>query len=86
MCSRSNFEQSDTAVSVFIVIQTPVAPSITTQPQSQTADTCSSVTFSVADAGSDPLSYEWRKNGSIIADADEPELTLAAVVPADAGN
>ncbi len=86
ICVRNNFEQSETAVSVFVVNQTPVAPSITTQPQNQTADACSSVTFTVAAAGSDPLSYEWRKNGSIIANADEPELTLAAVVPADAGN
>lgn len=85
ICVRNNFEQSETAVSVFIINQTPVAPSITAQPQNQTAATCSSAAFSVTAVGSAPLTYEWTKDGSIIGGAVEPELMLAAVLPADAG-
>lgn len=86
MCVRNNYEQSETAVSVFVVNPTPTPPSITSQPQSQAADVCSSATFSVAANGSDSLSYEWRKDGTIIGAADEPELTLAAILPGDAGS
>ncbi len=86
ICVRNNFEQSETAVSVFIINETPVAPAINTQPQNQTADSCTNATFAVSATGSDPLSYTWYKDGNIIGGATEPELTLAAVTTADAGN
>ena len=86
ICVRNNFEQSETAVSVFVINETPVAPNITTQPQSQTADSCTNATFAVVATGTGPFSYTWYKDGNIIAGATEPELTVAAVVAADAGN
>ena len=86
MCVRNNFEQSETAVSVFVITAAPVAPAITTQPQSTAAETCGSATFAVQATGTDPLTYTWYKDGNIIGGATEPELTLAAAVPADAGN
>src|SRR5438045_4177405 len=42
---------------------------ITTQPQSQTANAGSTVTFSVAVTGSQPLSYQWYENNSPLAGA-----------------
>jgi len=86
MCVRNDFEQSETAVSVFIINETPVAPSISTQPQNQTAATCTSATFGVTAVGSDPLFYTWFKDGTIIGGAGEPEFTVAAALPGDAGN
>ena len=41
-----------------------VPPSITAQPQSLTVLVGSNVTFTVAVAGTAPLSYQWRANGS----------------------
>jgi Immunoglobulin I-set domain len=46
-----------------------VAPSITTQPTSQTVTVGQTASFSVAAAGTGPLSYQWKKNGAAIVGA-----------------
>ena len=63
-----------------------VAPSITTQPASQTVLAGSNVTFTATAAGTTPLSYQWRFNGTNIAGATGTALTLSNVQPALAGN
>ncbi len=47
----------------------PVAPSITTQPVSQTVTAGQTSTFAVTANGTAPLSYQWQKNGANIAGA-----------------
>ena len=63
-----------------------VAPSITTQPASQTVSAGSNVTFSVVAAGTSPLSYQWKKNGTNITGATSSSLALANVQSADAAS
>ena len=63
-----------------------VAPSITTQPASQTVVAGSNVTFTATAAGTLPLSYQWWFGGSNIAGATGTSLTLSNVQPAEAGN
>ena len=43
---------------------TPVPPSITTQPSSQTVTAGQTATFAVTASGTAPLSYQWQKNGT----------------------
>ena len=86
MCVRNNFQDSETAVEAFIVEETASAPSITTQPVSQAVDTCGTATFSVAVNGTDPLSYQWYKDGTLLAGETEPELEIAAAALSNAGN
>ena len=86
MCTKNNYEQSETAVSIFLITAPPTAPTITSQPANQTANTCGTTEFSVAATGSDPLTYTWFKDSNIIGGADEPTLTLTAVSANDAGN
>ena len=62
------------------------APSITTQPTSQTKSVGQSVTFTVVASGTAPLSYQWRKNGSNIPGATSSSYTIASVQTSDAGN
>jgi pectate lyase len=62
------------------------APSITTQPVSQTVSAGSNVSFSVAADGTAPLSYQWQKNGSAIAGANSATLNLTNVQGTDSGN
>jgi hypothetical protein len=62
------------------------APSITTQPQSQTVTVGSNVTFSAAASGTPAPTYQWSKGGTAIAGATGASLTLSNVQTADAGN
>ena len=44
-----------------------VAPSIATQPASQTITAGQTATFSVAATGTSPMTYQWKKNGTAIS-------------------
>lgn len=60
-------------------------PVITNQPQSQTVSQGNAVTFSVTATGTNPLTYQWRKNGVNISGATNAAYTIASVVAGDAG-
>jgi hypothetical protein len=62
----------------------PVAPAITKQPTSQTAPLGGTATFTVEATGTAPLSYEWRRNGLLIAGANKPTFIIATVQRTDA--
>jgi hypothetical protein len=62
-----------------------VAPSITTQPASQTVTAGQTASFSVAATGTVPLSYQWRKNGTAISGATSSSYTTPATTSADNG-
>jgi uncharacterized lipoprotein YddW (UPF0748 family) len=61
------------------------APSITTQPQSQSISQGASATFTVTAIGAAPLSYQWRLYATNIAGATASTYTRTSVQPADAG-
>ena len=63
-----------------------VKPTITTQPKSQTVNVGSSVTFSVTATGTEPLSYQWKKNGSDISGATVSTYKISSVTTGDAGS
>ncbi len=62
-----------------------VAPAITTQPSAQSVAIGASATFSVTASGTAPLTYQWQKNGTDIAGANEATFTIAAAQIADLG-
>src|SRR5215471_17535580 len=68
------------------VLTVLVPPSITTPPVSQTVSAGTPATFSVAAAGTAPLSYQWRKNGADITGATSATFTLNSVQSVDAGS
>jgi hypothetical protein len=61
------------------------APSITTQPLSQTKVAGQSATFSVVVSGTAPLSYQWSKNGTAISGATTASYTTPSTMSADNG-
>lgn len=63
-----------------------VAPSITQQPLSQTVYVGSNVLFTVAAAGTAPLSWQWQINGAAIPSATASSLTLPPVTFNAAGS
>ncbi len=62
-----------------------IAPSIVTQPASATVNAGNAAAFAVAVAGTGPLTYQWRRNGTTIGGATSAVYTIAAAATADAG-
>ncbi|HVW20222.1 MAG TPA: immunoglobulin domain-containing protein [Opitutaceae bacterium] len=62
------------------------APTITTQPSSQSVPAGGNATFSVAATGTAPLSYQWKFNGTAISGATSSSYTIAGVTSANAGS
>ena len=69
-----------------------IPPNITSQPQSHIAMVGANVAFSVTATGTEPLSYQWRKNGgnltngSRISGVNAAALTIASAQTTDSGN
>lgn len=60
-----------------------LAPAITTAPASTTVAAGNAPTFTVAATGTGPLSFQWRKNGALIAGATGATYTPPAATLAD---
>lgn len=69
-----------------LAVDTSNVPVIFTQPQSQSAQQGQAVLFTVGAAGGQPLSYQWRKNGTNLAGAVFSFLPLGGVTTNDMGN
>src|SRR5205823_266293 len=63
----------------------PDAPTITTQPASQTVTAGQTATFTVTATGTAPLSYQWQKNGTAIGAATADSYTTPATTASDSG-
>jgi PKD repeat protein len=77
---------SDSTSTTISVSALPLPPTITSQPSSQTVAEGQTATFSVTASGSQPLSYQWEKNGSPIAGATGQNYTTPPVTLADSGS
>ena len=73
----TNSAGSATSANATLTVSTSAtAPSITSQPASQTINVGGSATFSVTASGTGPLSYQWRFNGTNISGATSASYTL----------
>lgn len=79
------FGREVSSPAILSVAPTPVPPTITLQPQSQTVTVGGSVTFRVTAMGIATLSYQWRKDGVNLAGATDATLTLNNVAASQAG-
>jgi len=64
----------------------PAAPTITTQPSSQSTPLGQTATFTVVASGTAPLQYAWSENGSVINGAVSSSYTTPVVVATDSGS
>ncbi len=60
-------------------------PTITQHPQPQTAPPGSAVSFTVVAYGTEPLAYQWQRDGSNIDGATASSYTINPVAESDAG-
>ncbi len=72
------------ATSNAATLTVPVPPNITTQPATQASCTGSSVTLTVAALGTG-LTYQWKRDGTIIAGATDTSYSIASAVGGDSG-
>ncbi len=80
--------QFDSAAEVFQIVYTieVVPPLIFAQPPSHTALLGQTVTLNVGVEGSPPLNYQWRRDGTAIADGTNATLILTNVQVSHAGD
>ncbi|HWR26517.1 MAG TPA: PGF-pre-PGF domain-containing protein, partial [candidate division Zixibacteria bacterium] len=71
---------------ILTVNPAPIAPIITTQPSSQTVNEGQPAIFSVVATGTEPLAYQWLKNGTEIQGATGATYTTPATTLADNGS
>jgi len=82
----SNSAGSATSASVKLTVNgATAAPSITTQPTSQTVSVGQTASFSVTASGTAPLSYQWSKDGTAISGATSSSYTTPAATASDNG-
>jgi hypothetical protein len=63
-----------------------IAPTITSQPVSQSIIAGQTATFTVTASGTAPLSYQWQENGANIAGATSSSYTTPATTTPDSGS
>jgi uncharacterized repeat protein (TIGR01451 family) len=84
-CFRADYEPSETALSVIVVNEDPVAPSIITQPLGQTVGVGKAVTFTAEVTGIPTPALQWQRDGIPLAGAVETELVIPAARLSDGG-
>jgi alpha-tubulin suppressor-like RCC1 family protein/sugar lactone lactonase YvrE len=84
--SSGNLYIADTDNHTIRVGYCQVAPTIQTQPQSQTVTTGSSVQFSVVASGRPAVTYQWYFGGAAISGATNSSCSLSSVQSGNAGN
>jgi hypothetical protein len=76
-----------TSSAATLTVNTPsTAPSITTQPASQTVIAGQTATFTVSATGTAPLTYQWNLGGSPITGATSASYTTPATTTANSGS
>ena len=76
---------STSSAAVLTVLNTAVAPSVTTQPASQTVNPGQPAIFSVATMGTAPMAYQWMKNQTAVGGAISSTYQTPATLTSDSG-
>jgi hypothetical protein len=78
----TNIAGSSNSQTATLTVNPPAAPTppfFTAQPQSQTNNVGSNVTFSIVAGGTVPLSYQWQSNSVAVPGATNSSFTLTSV-------
>jgi hypothetical protein len=81
-----NHAMTSNEVQQIYALAAPFAPVVYTQPQSSSSYAHDSIALSAVADGTDPLTYQWKKNGNNIPGATGTSLPFPDLQLADAGN
>jgi hypothetical protein len=81
----ANGVSTTSSAATLTVSAAAVAPAITTQPLSRTVTLGQPASFSVANTGTAPMTYQWKKNGTVIAGANVSSYTTPPTTTSDNG-
>lgn len=82
----NGFGSTESNTASLVVGQSATSPTITSQPESKTVESGSSATISIIATGDAPLSYQWRKDTDVIADATGSSYTIPSASATDGGS
>jgi hypothetical protein len=82
----SNAQGSTESGAGTLTVNPVIAPTITQAPAAVTVTEGEAVSLSVSASGTEPFSYQWRRNGLPVAGATEASLELTDTDPADSGS
>ncbi len=73
------------SVSNEVEFQIKRVPQITLSPAGDTIDEGDTLVFNITTIGTEPISYKWFHDGTVIAGAIGPELVIENALPGDSG-
>ena len=83
-CYVYNAFSNETSNAATLTVNDPVV--ITTHPTSQTKNSGESATFTVVASGTEPIHYQWKKDGMNLSGATASSYTIASAQQSDEGN
>ena len=83
---ESNYSNNTMCINIVVEDSNCTGISITQQPNNQSVSSGNSATFSVSATGTTPITYQWKKNGTIISGATSSTYTTPALNSSDNGN
>ncbi len=83
--TATNVAGSATTVGAVLTVNPAVAPTITTQPVSQTVDYYGTINLTVQVSGSSPLTYQWKKDGVPLSSGSSSSYYFSSATTANSG-
>jgi PKD repeat protein len=74
---------TDTGTESVLVTEPPTPPTITTHPSDQSVPEGQTATFTAAATGTEPLTYQWQRDGADIAGATQTSYTTPELAQGD---
>jgi len=86
LAGNLNYPTPATLPATILIYRPNAPPVITNQPVNKSVPLGTNVTFTVGADGTPPLTYEWQRNGAILAGRTGSMLRITNVVSSDAGD